>query len=234
MKFKVNAITIATFLSALTAGCAQEPPKCSDESTFTLVRQIVLDQLGGREGVSDKELEDNMRIELPRATALDEKIKRYSCEAKLIAGGSVELPITYESQLDDKDQHIVSVGGISKGDLIILQRAIVAGINKSRSAKDDASPAQEKTTPNVTLPSIQPGTPYSDAREVMINAGWEPIKMPEADECPEYDDRCKNRPEMEACAGSGMANCKFSWKKDEILKRVCTVGEEASFDSFCD
>jgi hypothetical protein len=240
MNNKVRSIAIATFLSALIAGCAKEPPKCSDEDTFTLIRQIIVDQLGGREGVTDKELQDNMKIEFPRASAFDEKIKKYNCEAKLIAGGSVELPITYESQLDDKNQHIVSVGGISRGDLMALQYAIAEGIKKSRAAKEEtASSAPESTsqvqakTPNY-LPSIQPGTPYSDAREIMIKAGWEPIKMPEADACSEHDDRCKGRPEMEACAGSGMANCKFSWKKNDVLKRICTVGEEASFDSFCD
>ena len=116
----MKSTIIVTLVTAFIAGCAKEPPKCSDEDTLSLIRQIIVEQLGGREGVSDKgegvsdkELQDNMKIEFPRASTFDEKIKKYSCEAKLIAGGTVELPITYESQLDDKNQHIVSVGGIA-------------------------------------------------------------------------------------------------------------------------
>lgn len=238
MNQKVKSIAIATFLSALLAGCAKEPPKCSDNETFTLFRKIIVEQLGNREGVTDKELHENMKIELPRASAFDEKIKKYSCEAKLIAGGAIELPVTYESQLDDKNQHIVSVSGISKRDLMAIKYAIVEGVIKNRAAKEGTASTQEakpkvQTTEPDRLPSIQPGTPYSDVRETMIKAGWEPIKMPEADVCSEFDDRCKGRPEMESCAGSGMANCKFSWRKNGALKKVCTVGEDASFEAFC-
>lgn len=147
MNYKVRSIAIVAFLSVLMAGCTNEPPKCSDEGTFTLVRQILVDQLGGREGVTDKELQANMKIEFPRASAFDEKIKKYSCEAKLIAGGSVELPITYESQLDDKNQHIVSLGGISRGDLMTLRNAIAKGIDESRAANGrTVSPAPNTTT----------------------------------------------------------------------------------------
>jgi hypothetical protein len=39
------------------------------------------------------------------------------------------------------------------------------------------------------------------------------------------DTRCQGRPEMEACAGTGMANCNFLWKKDGKTIAVYTIGE---------
>lgn len=131
----VVVVAIAGFLCA----CAKEPPKCSDADTFALVKKIILDQLGGGEGLSEQEIADSMKIEFPRASALDEKIKKYSCEAKLTVGGMVELPITYESQLDDKNQHIVAVGGIRRGDLISLQAGMMEGIRKSRADHSTAT-----------------------------------------------------------------------------------------------
>lgn len=156
MKHKIMSMIAIPMFAAIATGCAKEPPKCSDESTFTLIRQIIVEQLGGREGVTDKELEENMKIELPRASAFDEKVKKFSCEAKLIAGGSIQLPITYESQLDDKDQHIVSVGGISRGDLIQLQFAIANGIKNGREAKTGgtAQQPQAKAETQPSSPSI--------------------------------------------------------------------------------
>lgn len=160
-----SIIIIVTLATAFIAGCAKEPPKCSDEGTFSLTRQIIVEQLGGREGVSDKELQENMKIDVPRASAYDEKIKKYSCQAKLIAGGSVELPITYESQLDDKNQHIVSVAGISRGDLMTLQYAIAGGIKKGRAAKvglassSAGSTLQAQTIPVPSTVSQSPATP---------------------------------------------------------------------------
>lgn len=145
VRYQRNSIVIVSLIACFVSGCAKEPPKCSDEATFSLVRQIIADQLGGREGVTDKELQDNMRIEFPRPSAYDEKIKKITCEAKLIAGGTVEMPITYESQLDDKNQHIVSVGGISRRDLIALQLAIANGIQKGREVEKSGTMPQPRT-----------------------------------------------------------------------------------------
>lgn len=154
MNYKTVSI-IATLVAAFISGCAKEPPKCSDEKTFSLIRQIIVEKLGGREGVSDKELLDNIKIELPRPSAYDEKIKKYSCEAKLVAGGTIELPIRYESQLDDKNDHIVSIGSISGSDQMSLQIAITSGIKKSREVEKSVATPQPKLEPTTsTAPSI--------------------------------------------------------------------------------
>lgn len=136
-----NRISVAIMLTtALLAGCAKTPPKCSDDDTASLVRKIILDQFGGSEGLTEKEIMENLKIELPRASAYDEKIKKYSCEAKLVAGNKYQLPITYESQLDDQNQHLVSVSGITLGDNINLKAAFTDAIEKSRSAQNVVAP----------------------------------------------------------------------------------------------
>jgi len=105
--------------------------------------KIILDQIGGSEGLTAIEIKDNLKIEFPRASTFDEKIKKYSCEAKLIAGDIYQLPITYESQLDDKNQHIVSVGGIGRGDLLGVQAGVIEGIKKSKAEKTGTSNRDE-------------------------------------------------------------------------------------------
>jgi uncharacterized protein YecT (DUF1311 family) len=126
---KKQPLIMYLFAVVCVSGCSHEVPKCSDEDTFTLIRQIIVGQIGGRDGVSDEELQKNLRFELSRATAFDETIGKFSCEAKLIAGGTYELPISYESQLDDNEDHLVYLNGISN-DLWYIHRAIAEGIKK--------------------------------------------------------------------------------------------------------
>ena len=47
--------------------------------------------------------------------------------------------------------------------------------------------------------------------------------------CSAGDARCQGRPEMQACAGTGMANCRFLWQKDGRTIAVMTVGEDAAY-----
>lgn len=228
MTTKVSTLIVAIGIAIILGGCGKEPPKCSDETTASLVRKIVLDQIGGSEGLTEKEIKDNLRIEFPRASAFDEKIKKYSCEARLVAGDAYQLPIVYESQLDDKDQHIVAVGGIGRRDLLGVQGGMIEGIKKSRGGS-----AQGISNQSANPPSFNEGKPYSEVRTEMLKDGWTPLKLPDADSCGEFDDRCKNRPEMEACSGSGLAPCKFAWKKEEKITKICTVGEDAAFSAYC-
>ncbi|MDP1770900.1 MAG: hypothetical protein Q8L15_01345 [Methylobacter sp.] len=151
---KVSAVFIATVITVFLTACAKETPKCSDDETVSLVRKIILDQIGGSEKLSEEEIKENMKIELPRATAFDEKIKKYSCEAKLKAGNSYVLPITYESQLDDANQHIVAVGGINRADLFNVSSWIAQSIEKGRAEKDTSTkPTEIQPTPE---PKEQP------------------------------------------------------------------------------
>lgn len=75
------------------------------------------------------------------------------------------------------------------------------------------------------LPNIKEGEDYANARKALLANGWQPYHAPNADTCMEGDTRCQGRPEMEACAGTGMANCNFLWKKDAKTIAVHTIGE---------
>jgi hypothetical protein len=77
------------------------------------------------------------------------------------------------------------------------------------------------------LPQIAPGTPYGDARAALLAAGWQPLRDPEADRCGARDERCAGRPEMVACAGTGMAQCLFAWQRGGVAIEVITAGEDA-------
>jgi len=83
----------------------------------------------------------------------------------------------------------------------------------------------------VNLPDFDKNENYSITRTKMLNAGWEPYHAEDADVCTEYDTRCKGRPEMEACAGTEKANCKFLWKKNGSIAAIFTIDENATFDS---
>lgn len=132
---KISVVTAAVALTALLAACSKEPPKCADERTAALVRGIILDQIGGSNGFTEKEIKENLRLDFPRATSFDEKIRKYICEARLVAGDAYQLPIGYESQLDDSNEHIVSVERIRYVDLAYIKIEIEEGVKKSRAAK---------------------------------------------------------------------------------------------------
>ncbi|QSI31747.1 hypothetical protein GNX71_20050 [Variovorax sp. RKNM96] len=84
------------------------------------------------------------------------------------------------------------------------------------------------------LPSLKTGEDYGAVRTKMIRAGWKPFHAPDADRCGSEDARCANRPEMVVCAGTGLANCKFLWKKSSRTVALCTAGEtRAVFTGVC-
>lgn len=77
-------------------------------------------------------------------------------------------------------------------------------------------------------PNFSAGEPYGLVREKLIKDGWSPVLSPDADACMNGDKRCENRPEMEACSGSGLAPCKFVWKKNNHELNVFTLGADAT------
>lgn len=154
MKIKFYMVVMVTLVSISLIGCSKTPPKCSDDSTIKLVRQIILNQTGVSEGLSEKEIQESMKIEYPRASAFNKEIKKYSCEAKLIVGDKYQLPINYESQLDDKNQHIVSVGGISFGDLMIVSEGIKQSVKKSRESTQAQTSSTNDSVTVSTLPFV--------------------------------------------------------------------------------
>lgn len=90
-----------------------------------------------------------------------------------------------------------------------------------------AAPVATPTTGN--LPAFSQNEGYAAVRQKMLAAGWQPFHAPDADVCSAGDARCQGRPEMQICAGTGMANCRFLWQKDGKTIAVMTVGEDAAF-----
>lgn len=128
------------------AGCSHQPPMCSDENTLELVGQIFVDKLIELEGLSKKEIADNLKFEFPRASAFDKEIKKFTCEAKLVAGGTYQVPVQYESQLDDKNEHIVATFEMLQGDMLQIKLAIAESIkSKEKSGIGKQVESQEQS-----------------------------------------------------------------------------------------
>lgn len=162
----------AVFAVAFISGCTEsvlspETPKCSDEDTLSLATEIIVEQVGGTQAIAElikfeqdiseekkilnggdlteDQLKNSIKLELPRPTAFNENIKKYDCEATLTVGKSKAFSIHYESQLDDKNQHIVSVNGLSKDEIIQVQLALSESLKQNHSISRQA-PQQTETT----------------------------------------------------------------------------------------
>lgn len=75
------------------------------------------------------------------------------------------------------------------------------------------------------LPSFPKSMLYRDARKKLTELGWRPVTLPDAMKCQPRDERCKDYPEMWWCAGTGMAACRFAWKRNDVLIQVIGIGE---------
>jgi uncharacterized protein YecT (DUF1311 family) len=177
MKFFSNLYSLIA-LTLVLGGCAKEPPKCSDAVTFELVKQIVINKIGEADWITAKEIKDNLKVEYARASSFDEKIKKFSCSAKLIAASKLELPIEYESQLDDKNEQIVGLGGISVSDLRAIAYTIAEDIkSKRQSSKSNVSNENHASTNSTVVAEVEKpmaSTAGSDKPSVDVGITWSP------------------------------------------------------------
>lgn len=130
----IRGWTVATLGVGLLVGCkwVSEPlPTCSDESTLDMVRRILAEQASGASvSVSETVLRKRLTFRYPRATSLQENIKKYTCEVELVVvgdDGAHEMRLGYETQLDDAGDHLVSVEGIALPDAAIIRAALTSG-----------------------------------------------------------------------------------------------------------
>lgn len=75
------------------------------------------------------------------------------------------------------------------------------------------------------LPKLA-GQDYGKARAALLRQNWQPVVLPDADQCMAGDRRCAGRPEMYVCAGTGMGQCVFVWRRKATVIDVMTEGEE--------
>ncbi|MDQ2747387.1 MAG: hypothetical protein M3T96_09020 [Acidobacteriota bacterium] len=76
------------------------------------------------------------------------------------------------------------------------------------------------------LPRFGKNESYTKVRIKMLKVGWKPFHAKNSDQCQSGDARCAGRPEMHVCAGTGLGNCEFYWKRGGKLLAIYTVGEE--------
>ena len=70
------------------------------------------------------------------------------------------------------------------------------------------------------------GQDYGRARAALLRQNWQPVALPDADQCMAGDKRCAGRPEMYVCAGTGLGQCVFVWRRKAVVIDVMTEGEE--------
>lgn len=70
------------------------------------------------------------------------------------------------------------------------------------------------------------GQDYGKARAALLRQDWQPVALPDADQCMSGDKRCTGRPEMYVCAGTGLGQCVFVWRRKAVVIDVMTEGEK--------
>jgi len=76
-------------------------------------------------------------------------------------------------------------------------------------------------------PTFPKNEPYATARASLLKQGWHPVHAPDPGfVCQKGDHRCEGRPETVDCAGAGLGNCLFRWKREKAVLEIVTVGED--------
>lgn len=220
--------TISYVMALLALLCSQgvagffdiSPPKCSDDETISLVREIIIDQIGGSEGLTEEEIEGSLRIEFPRASDYNEKIKKYTCEGKLIAGEIYQVPIIYASQLDDNDRHIVSVGRILRGDLKGVYAGVIEGIKRIRAEK-----AVEQPNTPATPVAVDNPAPTENQESENLQTSPEPTWSPSFD-C----SKASTFPEKAVCTDSLLGKLDGALSENYKYMLASDIGDGARND----
>ena len=79
------------------------------------------------------------------------------------------------------------------------------------------------------LPKIAKDTEYAAARKTLIAQGYQPELLADADKCEKDDPRCF--PETWRCAGTGLGQCVYVWRRGQALIEIRTIGEQPIVDS---
>ena len=172
----------AVLVAGVSVGCSllgPQVPKCSDDETLDLVRQIIADSVGasGNNEIPIEVLRNALKIELPHATSLEENIKKYTCKANLViavGGGQQKMEIEFTSQLDDKDQHLVHAGGMTGNDQLLL----LSAVSQALRASQEQAATQSIAPASTVEPSAQDAAILA-AAEMVAPAIEEPAATPE-------------------------------------------------------
>ncbi len=83
-----------------------------------------------------------------------------------------------------------------------------------------------KSTPIIALPlpSFYQGMPYGEARQKMLELGWQVPLINNSQDCQSMVEICKNYPEVEACSGTGLGFCLFVFTDSNGKRFKITTG----------
>ena len=84
----------------------------------------------------------------------------------------------------------------------------------------------ESNVSELNVPAIKMETPYNKVREIMLEHGWSPYHGANALPCTPEDERCKGRPEMQACSDVGLGQCSWLWKKSGKIILIKTQDDD--------
>jgi colicin import membrane protein len=123
-------------------------PKCSDERTLDLVREIILDhQKNEKIAAAPKTFIANaLAFEYPRASKFDSSISKYDCEVKLVVQGDQNLAfnLEYTTQLDDSSQQLVSVSNLTEADINAIASQLETSLQASTQSNSEVTAPSNK------------------------------------------------------------------------------------------
>ena len=227
MKKSLFAKTSILFLiSAATSGCNQiaqvVTPTCSDDTTLTLVRKIISENIAdANHQLSQEELKKRLTFNLVHATKLEENIRKYTCEATLIvSNGSDEYKknLEYESQLDDADNHLVMIINLTNGDALAIKPIITASDSQHPSSTANHATVTTEETEQISsdtagyLTEIETqiiGQPYSIARQRLLEIGFSADKQADTEIFYMAVDN--------DAAQCGNAGCSIPWRNQNLV-----------------
>ncbi len=77
------------------------------------------------------------------------------------------------------------------------------------------------------IPSFYQGMPYKDAREKMLELGWQAREVNDSLNCEFIREICNQYPEVEDCSGTGMGFCLFIFTDSQGKRfRITTAGRD--------
>jgi hypothetical protein len=83
-----------------------------------------------------------------------------------------------------------------------------------------------------SLTELKSGEDYRSVRQKLIAQNWIPFQNQDPATCEIFQDRCRDWPETQSCAGSGTSPCRFLWRKGEDHIVVFTNHEIPQFVSY--
>lgn len=167
MDFQWKALVTSIILAGLIVGCGSSPPSCSDEKTLDIVKYLAYGEFFTLE-----ELKGHIEFVNPMATAQNKDIKQISCRASMIVAQLQDIPVQveYVTQLDDNNEHVVTLKRLSAGNPLFNQAVIfklqkvIKGSKKEEKVNPEPSTVSSASVPTPESKVAEP----SNSLEVII------------------------------------------------------------------